>query len=411
MHNKPDGENILQFIGRPHPLYLVSALLMLLGCYLVQYAVNPSPEKLGRLGFMLGVVNIYEFCLIGIGLWLIRGRRIFVEGRLLLVLALCFLVDSTYLNTSCAGASPLAGSLINIAALALAAVKIRLVTRGLDLKLSNAENFLLGASLVVLLGMPGVFSWLLIEHCAFDGMLPEMSLYLGWWIVGIMLAFLPCRIFAGRATRDGESGVPGMQTVRDGLFVLPFLSLAIHLILAGAQYQRPFHACYLAPVLLGAACYRVRIMHATHRELKSIWPLIIASGLGILMSTSWPASLSFPVAHFQVTPFRLALGATALELTYFRLLFPRWEFPALALVYFGIAWAGKSLLAVWETVTDTASHATKILPSTTFQWGVTAAVAAFICLGLAVMATLRGVRFGGEAPTPVTSRRDPDHPQ
>ncbi|MBI3986246.1 MAG: hypothetical protein HY343_04975 [Lentisphaerae bacterium] len=367
-------------------LYLCSALLMLLGCYLVELALKPNPGNLGKMLVIMGVLNVYEFCLIGIGLWLVRGRRILPAGRLLLLLAIVFLVDSTFFNTACIAADPSVGGLLGTGVLSLAAIKVGLMAYCLRIRFSATDFALSAATLLVLLGMPGVFEWLLVNRCAPDGKIPEMAIAVGWWVCGLLLASFPPRLNDARLSDINRSnGVA--ETVRDALIVVPFLSVVVHLLLGNAQYQRPFHVCFIAPVLFGTSAYLARIAHARGGKLKA--ELVGLVALGVVFSIYSPETLVAQWWGFGISPFRLALIAAALDCVLFLVLFRAWVFAAIAALGFLVAATGHTVEASWDTAIRVLKGVARFLPKTLFHWGILAMAAAFILLALGVVTTLR----------------------
>ena len=72
----------VRFLVRHHPFYLLSALCMIAGCYILNSARSHDPGDLGALLVLIGTINAYELLLIGLGLFLARGltRRMGGEG-------------------------------------------------------------------------------------------------------------------------------------------------------------------------------------------------------------------------------------------------------------------------------------------------------------------------------------------
>src|ERR1041384_3029629 len=81
---------LLQFILDHNPCLLLSTVLMLLGCYLINSTINIHPADLSaerwNLFPLLGVTNLYEACIIPLGLVLIRRTRGTARDGLWLIL-------------------------------------------------------------------------------------------------------------------------------------------------------------------------------------------------------------------------------------------------------------------------------------------------------------------------------------
>ena len=70
------GTRLLRYITERNPVYLVSAMLMFAGIYL---AIQPQEQELQNLKAILatfGALEIYEFLLAGIIVFLLKTRRI-----------------------------------------------------------------------------------------------------------------------------------------------------------------------------------------------------------------------------------------------------------------------------------------------------------------------------------------------
>ena len=90
----PAPEGFLNFILDHNPLYLLSALSMLLGYYLLVQGVGARAGEIGKMVGLLVTVNIYELLLIGLGLFLFLRRGLRRDARLLLILQSLFLADA-----------------------------------------------------------------------------------------------------------------------------------------------------------------------------------------------------------------------------------------------------------------------------------------------------------------------------
>lgn len=122
--------NLTRFVAAHNPFYLLSALSMLLGCYLLSRALALEPGQAGKLIQLIGVLNVYEALLIALALFLIVRRGLVRDGRGLLWLECVFLADATFLGselyasdltTGTLVAGVLRGALANIPLVSLAA--------------------------------------------------------------------------------------------------------------------------------------------------------------------------------------------------------------------------------------------------------------------------------------------------
>src|SRR5215216_317762 len=100
MHNDsplvPARKNWLLFIIDHNPCYLLSVLFMLIGCWLLNFALYTNAGDIRKLILLLLIVNLYELLLIALGLTLIKRVVFKNDGRILLGLEALFLIDITF---------------------------------------------------------------------------------------------------------------------------------------------------------------------------------------------------------------------------------------------------------------------------------------------------------------------------
>ena len=75
---------IVRALGQYNPFYLLSAMCMLAGLFALNDSLNFSPLPAANLLIMILVLNVYEFLLIGIGIFLAR-RGLMRDAATLLV--------------------------------------------------------------------------------------------------------------------------------------------------------------------------------------------------------------------------------------------------------------------------------------------------------------------------------------
>jgi len=114
---------LLRLLAEGSPLYLLSALSMLAGCYTLSHALALQPGQTGKLLVLLAALGAYEALFVGLGLFLIVRRRLERDGRMLLLLEVLFLVDATLLGGETFSADFRTGVTVSVALLMLALVK------------------------------------------------------------------------------------------------------------------------------------------------------------------------------------------------------------------------------------------------------------------------------------------------
>src|ERR671913_2259379 len=96
---------LLRFLVHHNPFYLLSALCMIAGCYALNAVLDVRSGQVKSILVLVGTLNLYEFMLLGLGVYLIRRRNVVRDGRTLLLLQAVFLVDLTFLNAETAASS------------------------------------------------------------------------------------------------------------------------------------------------------------------------------------------------------------------------------------------------------------------------------------------------------------------
>src|SRR5688572_20835392 len=98
--------------GNSHPFYLLSAVLMTVGCYTLSHSLDLEVAAVRKLVILIAVVNVYEAALIGLAIYLVVSRRLVRDGSLLLILELPFLLDAIFLNAELVAAVDSMGGLV-----------------------------------------------------------------------------------------------------------------------------------------------------------------------------------------------------------------------------------------------------------------------------------------------------------
>ena len=137
---EPKRNQWLWLIDR-NPLFLISGVCMLGGCYLVSGAIHAyDPAEVGEgtllimLVALLAILNVYEFAVIWLGLALSRSKTLVRDTRHLLGLALLLLVDAAFVYNETSIFKPEIGGLIAAAAAVLALIKAGWITRSLGIR-------------------------------------------------------------------------------------------------------------------------------------------------------------------------------------------------------------------------------------------------------------------------------------
>lgn len=368
-----------RFIHDRNPFYLLSAVCMFAGYRMILGAMNTAPGDVGGVIPLIAVLNLYEFALIGLALFLIRRRGLVRDGWFLLIIQALFLVDLTNLQSEIFTASLSKGLLINGICYFLALVKIGIVLKGLRLNTSPGEKVFIAASLFVLFGVAGAFKGL-SQHGALD---PRL-LHAGWWIAGALVALLgliPHGVRLGRM-----AGVP----VRLYLLI-PLASIIVHLCGANRVYSIDFHIASLTPILLGLAVALQAAFLLPRSAVAKLQLTLMVFAIGLSLHDS--SSLSFSAAGLWLSPMRLTLlAACAVSILAFmrhrRPIFACFAAACAVTASLGHTLEGdRQTLAVIARFLVRAGNA--MIPTTPMGWGIVAVIASFILLAVGALFSLR----------------------
>ena len=160
----PARKNWLLFIIDHNPCYLLSGLFMLIGCWLLNFALYTNAGDIRKLILLLLVVNVYELLLITLGLVLIKRFIFRNDGRILLGLEALFLIDITFTSGVLSTIDLHVGLLINLAVLVLAALKVFLILRGLNLSHWPRMVVFIIAQIAAILLIPTLYKYIAIPR-------------------------------------------------------------------------------------------------------------------------------------------------------------------------------------------------------------------------------------------------------
>jgi hypothetical protein len=368
-------ERALQNAGR-NPFYLLSALSMLFGCFVLSQHLTLSPGQWKPLVGLMGVLQIYEFLLLGLALYLNRGEHTRTDAMTAFLLGLLFLVDATHLNAELSASAPFVAVWVSGALLVLAAVKLGLLRRALGLTSRRAFT-LTFVQIAIVLFLPVTVNAIQFPSSPnFDRELVPRALYGLWWLVGaVPIAYL-------WVEGNPDRGSPTALRIGRAALMLPLGSIFLHFIALHWLYRLPFQASYVTPLLLGATTYA---SFSFGRRLDALlllfrWAAPVSAALFSLGGEAL-LTLSSSGIEVVVSPLRIALLALALAWLLHRAhsgekAFGRAAFCSLLLALSGHA--PGSMVRTWG----------RIVPETAVELGVAAIVAAFAFLALGLAKSL-----------------------
>jgi hypothetical protein len=370
-----------QWLADHNPCLLLSTVLMLLGCYLVSSALRDQSANLKMLA-LLGVMNLYEACIIPLGLVLIRRTRGTArDGWWLVLFETLFLVNATFINPDFGAgwAIPL-----NLALWALACGKAAVLLRGLKIGLSLRTFGFMAFQLGIIYALPVFFALTKV-----DGMESPRLMYCLWWLVGLLPLIYDLLARAGRPHPQWDLV---QNVIRRVYLIAPWIMLVAHLGFSHWAHHSDFHLADVAPPLLGLAIAARRV--ALPAELRRLARGIPAMALLLTLLAApgdlqWLLLLPFGHAGHVLVPAHFTLVATVLTYGYMGTAF-QFLCTVLTVVLVGTAWMlGTWIIAALRAIIR---FLIDLLPTTAYAWGVLAIFGAFALLGVGTYLSLRRTR-------------------
>lgn len=369
---------VTRFLLDYNPFYLLSALCMLAGLFALNGWLQFSPLPLLNVIQLILILNVYEFMLIFLGLFLAR-RALWHDAITLLVLEAFFLVDGGFLNSEALSMDLEIGLMINSALLILAIFKLAIIFRGLGLQLADPRFWLIVLQLILLPAMEWFFKATFDFH---GGHIRPFAVYAVWWVVGLIpIAYLLLMPSAPRAR-----GLIG------AFIALPMISILAHLGTTNWVYHVPWAYENLSPPLLGLAiavgAYEHRVRSLTLRmRLQLLIPL-----LAIVFSLVETRELIFLNTPIIVSPLRLTLLAAACVYLHGLFLHRHIYFGAGAMTCLGAAAVGATPELMLQNLVHVGDRSAKSawdsLPKTSFGWGAVSVFCSFVLLGIGLLLSL-----------------------
>jgi len=372
----PRHRPLRQMLMDHNPFLLLSTVCMLLGCYLVNSALYGQPSNI-KLMALLGVINLYEFCIIPLGLVLIRlTRGIARDAWWLLLFETLFLVNATFINPDF---SPAWSIPLNLVLFVLASIKAGVIMQGLKINLSLRTYGFFVLQLAIIYCIPILYA--LVQK---DGVVPPRIMYGLWWLVGL-LPLVYDQI--ARNDRRPQQWDVVQQVIRRVYLIAPWVMLVIHLGFSHWAHNTDFHVANVAPILLGLAIASTRLRLGSNLRFCARAFPALAVALSLLAPAGqlqWVVDITGEAhhvlpAHFAVVGSILTYGYMA---TLFHLLGAMLAVSLMGTGYVFQAW-------IMAAMRQVVRFLGQLVPTTVIAWGVTAIVAAFVLLGVGSYFSLR----------------------
>jgi hypothetical protein len=387
----PQRPGLLRLVWDHNPFYLFSAACMLASCLALTKSMTSDVIPTRRILVLIGTLNLYEFALIGLALFLIKSKGLLRDGRMLLIIQAFFLVDVAFLNAEVIAEDFRTGVIVNSILFTLAAVKMYWVVRVLKPAFSSSQFAVVVGQLLILFLIP--------LNCGWIGELEisPLDFYAMWWFVGLLPVAYDLAIRFGWIERPAYDASIGTMAAPTRLYVLlPWLSMLLHLGILHYVYDVRFYLPDAAPVLLGLTVLLNQIVPKSddvRRELNAV--RVALPAVALMISVSNPPELALPIAamDYQITALRATLvGAYLIYVYCFFLRYAIWLLSGgLVVVLAGIFGPSPSEIASGfdAGMRALARFIRRLIPSTTTQWGIVGIVASFASLIIGGWVSLR----------------------
>ena len=365
-----------------NPIYILSAALMLTGCFLISRALDIETGESAPLLALIATLQAYEILLIAIAVFLIRTNRAPADGRLLLLLELLFLFDPAHLNAELVAINQPLAVAVQLPLFCLLAAKLIIITRTLNHKLPALSTARILAVAALIYALP-YYIGICIES---SYPLKPLPTYLAYLTPAAALILLTDRRILS-PTPIGSILAP-----------LLLITLFTHIAAATWAHNAPLSLLFLAPSLL-AATFFIKPALTHHMTEQSIHALqTITPALAVALSASFPSELSIPLftdpqPALFISPLRFILLAAAVSYTtlaaqHHRAILLSPAATALAIIPLG---HNPSTIAntIEQMLEKLADFATRLLPTTPIGWGILCIITAFI---LILAGTLRSLK-------------------
>ncbi|MBI5779776.1 MAG: hypothetical protein HZA49_10055 [Planctomycetes bacterium] len=380
------GNVVVNLFIRNNIFYLLSALLMVIGCYLVLAPFQQITRSIADLLIYFFVVNLYEAILIAAALYIIAKKNVVRDGAILLVIEGFFLADATLINSVYYFYNIWFGLIINAIILILAMVKITLIVSYLQLSLSKAfyRFIALGLTYLYLFTAIGILG---IQK----GFVGSAMLFVIWSVAGL----IPVALIGLAGKTDGESeSFTDFRKKAQAIFSLALIGLLIvHIATVNWILSAPFYLCYLATFFISFAVILPELMPRRKAERRFHWLQYALPIAAILITLDFPTDLIFSYFPITLSPLRLSLILIALSFAYFYLLYQRWSFIFYSGLLLLLASFGYEVGVIAERVADIARWIWRRMPETRKDWGILSIISALVLFACGFLVSLRKAKL------------------
>jgi hypothetical protein len=329
--SKADGIDVREtpagirgFLERNNVLYPASALLMLVGCFLISMPYLFEYRELGGLMVLLGVINVYEAMVIATFAFVMRRTTAHLptpkDAPMLLFVQLLFLMDASFTVNACISLRVGWGTLIAVASLALALAKVYALERGSGTRVFRGVK----AVLLPVMVFTYTFQSVLAFYRSAEPAARESSTYFVWFVFGALPLTLMLARF-GRDDADGEEDVPAWigPAFRKAVAGVALALVTAQLLGQVWVHRTPFAVGFLLPLIFSVIALAKTTGGEAARRSRDRFRIAAAAFavfivLAVHSEMLWAAPLLGEAVAFSPTRIGLVFGATVFMLVWRR---------------------------------------------------------------------------------------------
>jgi hypothetical protein len=379
------GKIIKDLFIRQNVFYLLSALFMILGCYLALKPFQQVTRSLADLIIYFALINTYEALLVITAIYITVKKNVVRDGVVLLFLECFFLADATLMNSVYYLQGLWTGITINAIILLLAGLKVFFVARYLKLLFPRSFYLFLALGLAYLYMFTAFAAYELKQ--VYD---KSILLYIIWTVAGLIPLFL-IRIKGNTQANTGALS----ELARKAQVILPLIIIGltiIHLATFNWIVSETFYPCFLSTFLISLATILPEFMPRLKEEKRLIqlqYALILA---GILFTLGFPNILRF---KWLVTfsPLTISLVLSAMAFVYFGLIYRRVLYGVYSVLLITTALIGSDAEIIIERIEKGIEWVFRKLPRTSKDWGILSIIAAFVLFLIGFLISLRKSKY------------------
>ncbi len=266
--------------------YIISAVLMMLGCFLLMRSDVIRGTVFIRTLKTLLILQGYELLVILTAIAIVRKFKVMGDAFTLLIIELVLLLDPTFFSNSFFTMLSIESTLVNVACFLLVPVKLLILQKMLRFRLSDSAfgAFMFAAILVYLAEGPLNLIDLAISTHSYFYLLGFMPLVFCFLLPPVREMVKIRDTAGGYVTERQRTWLPGF------LLIIPLFIIVSHYIESSQVYGIRLYWPYAAPIMLGCA---VLVTKNIKEEKALEYIIVIDLFCAVSLLLSWGSVTSF----------------------------------------------------------------------------------------------------------------------